>query len=72
MASQDGIFKIKGTLGGVTFYKTKDGHLAREKGGIDKKRMAKDPAFKRTVKTEVNLAGPVPTASTCAVLSDLC
>ncbi|WP_336297987.1 hypothetical protein [Flavobacterium sp. CBA20B-1] len=48
MASQDGIFKIKGTLGGVTFYKTKDGHLAREKGGIDKKRMAKDPAFKRT------------------------
>ena len=48
MASQDGIFKIKGTLGGVTFYKTKDGHLAREKGGIDKKRMANDPAFKRT------------------------
>lgn len=48
MASQDGIFKIKGTLGGVTFYKSKDGYLAREKGGIDKKRMAKDPAFKRT------------------------
>lgn len=48
MAGQDGIFKIKGTLGGVTFYKTKDGHLVREKGGIDKKRMAKDPAFKRT------------------------
>ncbi|RRA90403.1 hypothetical protein EG242_13615 [Paenimyroides viscosum] len=48
MANQDGIFKIKGTLGGVTFYKTKDGHLVREKGGIDKKRMAKDPAFKRT------------------------
>lgn len=48
MAGQEGIFKIKGTLGGVTFYKTKDGHLVREKGGIDKKRMAKDPAFKRT------------------------
>jgi len=48
MASQDGLFKIKGTLGGVTFYKTRDGYMAREKGGIDKKRIAKDPAFKRT------------------------
>ena len=48
MANQDGIFKIKGTLGGVTFYKSKDGHLVREKGGIDKKRIARDPAFKRT------------------------
>lgn len=48
MALQNGIFKIKGTLGGVTFYKTKDGHLIREKGGADKKRISKDPAFKRT------------------------
>lgn len=48
MAQQDGIFKIKGTLGGVTFYKTKDGYMAREKGGIDRKRMATDPAFRRT------------------------
>lgn len=48
MAGQDGIFKIKGTLGGVTFYKSRDGYLVREKGGIDKKRMANDPAFKRT------------------------
>lgn len=48
MAGQDGIFKIKGTLGGVTFYKSKDGYLVREKGGVSKKRMAIDPAFKRT------------------------
>lgn len=48
MAEQDGIFKIKGTLGGVTFYKTRDGYLAREKGGVSKKRIASDPAFKRT------------------------
>jgi len=48
MAGQDGIIKLKGTLGGITFYKTKDGYLAREKGGIDRKRMANDPAFKRT------------------------
>lgn len=48
MAQQDGIFKIKGTLGGVTFYKTKDGYMAREKGGIDRRRIAADPAFRRT------------------------
>ncbi len=48
MAEQDGIFKIKGTLGGVTFYKTQDGYLVREKSGIDRKRMATDPAFQRT------------------------
>lgn len=48
MAGQEGIIKLKGTLGGITFYKTRDGYLAREKGGIDRKRMAGDPAFKRT------------------------
>jgi len=48
MAGQDGIFKIKGTLGGVTFYKSRDGYLVREKGGVSKSRIAKDPAFKRT------------------------
>lgn len=48
MAGQDGIFKIKGTLGGVTFYKSRDGYLVREKGGISKSRINKDPAFKRT------------------------
>lgn len=48
MAGQDGIIKLKGTLGGITFYKSRDGYLAREKGGVDRKRIANDPAFKRT------------------------
>ncbi|KVV15867.1 hypothetical protein ACRASX_07610 [Flavobacterium sp. TMP13] len=48
MAQQKGIIKLRGTIGDITFYKTKDGHLAREKGGIDAKRMATDPAFQRT------------------------
>lgn len=48
MARQKGIFKIKGTLGDVTFYKSGDGYLVREKGGIDAKRIANDPAFQRT------------------------
>jgi hypothetical protein len=48
MARQKGIIKLKGTIGDITFYKTQDGHLAREKGGIDASRIANDPAFQRT------------------------
>ena len=49
MARQKGIIKLKGTLGGITFYKTsQDGHLAREKGGVEKSRIMSDPAFQRT------------------------
>ena len=45
MARQKGIIKLKGTIGDITFYKTQDGHLAREKGGVDANRIANDPAF---------------------------
>jgi hypothetical protein len=48
MARQTGIIKLKGTIGGVSFYKTRDGHLAREKGGVDRNRIMNDPAFQRT------------------------
>ena len=48
MARQKGIIKLKGTIGDITFYKTQEGHLAREKGGIDASRIASDPAFQRT------------------------
>ena len=48
MARQKDIIKLKGTIGDITFYKTKDGHLAREKGGVDASRIASDPAFQRT------------------------
>ena len=48
MAKFDGIFNIEGTLKGMTFYKSKDGHMVRTKGGVSKERIAKDPAFERT------------------------
>jgi len=48
MARQSGIIPLKGTIGNITFYKTKAGHLAREKGGVDAGRIATDPAFIRT------------------------
>jgi hypothetical protein len=48
MARQSGLIKIKGTLDNVSFYKTKDGHLARMKTSVDGTRIANDPAFERT------------------------
>jgi hypothetical protein len=48
MAQQKGIMPLQGTIGNITFYKSKEGYLAREKGGIDAKRIATDPAFQRT------------------------
>ncbi len=48
MARQKGIIKLEGTIGDVSFYKSKDGYLAREKGGVDVDRIRNDPAFQRT------------------------
>jgi len=48
MARQRGIVKLDGTIGDITFYKSKDGYLAREKGGIAAERIANDPNFQRT------------------------
>lgn len=48
MARQKSIFKIEGTLGDVTFYKSKDGFLVREKGGVTSERFRNDPNFQRT------------------------
>ena len=48
MAKQKGIIKLKGTIGDITFYQSKDGFIAREKGSLNANRIATDPSFKRT------------------------
>lgn len=48
MAKQKGIIKLEGSIGDITFFKSKDGYLARERSGITKDRVATDPAFQRT------------------------
>ena len=48
MAKLKSLIKIEGTLDELTFYKTQDGHLVRQKGGITAERIANDPAFART------------------------
>lgn len=48
MAKQSGILPLEGTIGNISFFKTKDGFLARQKGGVSAQRIATDPAFART------------------------
>jgi len=48
MAKLKSLIKIEGTLDDLTFYKGKEGYLVRRKGGVDKQRIEKDPAFART------------------------
>lgn len=48
MAKQKGIVPLQGTIGNITFFKSKDGYGAREKGSLDANRIANDPAFQRT------------------------
>jgi len=48
MAKQRGIIKLEGTIGDITFHKSKDGYIAKEKSSIPAERIATDPAFQRT------------------------
>lgn len=42
------VVKLKGSIDDLSFYRTQDGFLAREKRGIDPERLKSDPAFKNT------------------------
>ncbi len=48
MARQKGIIKLTGKVGDLSFYRSQDGYLAREKGGVEADRIKNDPAFVRT------------------------
>lgn len=50
MGRQESVVQLTGSIGNLTFYKTKDGFLARQRGGgISKGRMNSDPKFARTL-----------------------
>lgn len=59
MAKQVGIMPLEGTIGNITFYKSKAGYLAKQKTSISADRIATDPAFIRTREngTEFGRAG---------------
>jgi hypothetical protein len=48
MAKQKGIIKLQGTLGDITFVKTADGYIARQKTSLDGDRIKNDPEYERT------------------------
>lgn len=48
MARQKGVIKLNGTMGDISFYRTKDGYMAREKGGVSADKILNDPKFQRT------------------------
>lgn len=48
MAKQNGLVKLLGTIGDMTYYRSKDGFLAKEKTSLTAERIASDPKFKRT------------------------
>jgi hypothetical protein len=48
MAKQKGIIKIKGTIGDMTFYKSGDGFIVKQKSEIAKEKILNDPSFLRT------------------------
>ena len=72
MARQKGIIKLDGTIGGITFYKSQDGYLAREKGGVSADKIANDPNFQRTRETAKSLAEPEKLVSFCVMQSVQC
>jgi hypothetical protein len=48
MARQTGIIRLSGSLDGITFFENKNGHYARRKSSLNKKRFQNDPQFERT------------------------
>ncbi len=45
MGRQDGLVKLKGSVGEITYYKTEAGYLARKKTRATSQRMQEDPRF---------------------------
>ncbi len=48
MAKYKGLFKVRGSIDDLNFYKSEDGYRIRSKGGVSGDRIKNDPAFERT------------------------
>ena len=56
MAQQESIIKLKGRIGDLTFYETKDGYQARQAKGVDPRRIATEPNYQRTRENNAEFA----------------
>lgn len=57
MSKQTGLIRLKGTIGGVTFYKSEGEDLARIANGPNKERIENDPAYQRTRENNKEFGG---------------
>jgi len=64
MAKQRGIVKFEGTMGDITFLKTKDGFMAKEVSRVSKERIMTDPTYKRTRENMADFRTAAQTAKT--------
>ena len=48
MAQQHGILPITGTIGNITFYKSGEGFMVKQKTSVTAGRIKSDPAYQRT------------------------
>jgi hypothetical protein len=76
MARQIGTGKIQGTLGDITFYKSRDGLMAKLKSAVSADRIATDPAYARTRENGLEFgraakAGKVIRSAFSSVLSQI-
>lgn len=56
MAKQEGLVKMEGTVGDLSFYKRKGEYHVRKKGGVSAERIRTDPAFARTRENQKEFA----------------
>jgi len=57
MSKQTGLIKLKGNIGGISFYKSSGEDLARRANGPSKERILKDPSFIRTRENNAEFGG---------------
>lgn len=67
MSKQTGLIRLKGTMGGVTFYKSEGEDLARIANGPDKGKIENDPAFQRTRENNAEFGGAATVAKALRV-----
>jgi len=62
MSKQMGLIKLKGNIGGISFYKSGGEDLARVANGPSKERIANDATFQRTRENKTEFGGAATAA----------
>lgn len=62
MGTQSGVLRLKGKVGELSFYRTKDGYGVRKSEGIDGKRIKNDPRYQRTRENAVEFGNACQSA----------